>query len=154
MFGGLGVTAVSLIVGIFLARSLTLNLQQIVPQSLLERIANSYQHQANQQQITLQLSVSDDLPLVNSDEERIVQLLGNLVSNALRHTPSGGTITLAATATPNHVQLTISDTGDGIAPEHLSQIFRRFYRADQSRGGESGESGLGLAIAKSIVEAH
>ncbi|MCP4422387.1 MAG: HAMP domain-containing histidine kinase [Chloroflexi bacterium] len=136
------------------AGELTLNLQQIVPHSLLERIVNTYQHQADQQQITLQLNAANNLPSINVDEERMAQLLGNLVSNALRHTPSGGTITLAATPITNHIQLTISDTGDGIPPEHLPHIFHRFYRADQSRGGESGESGLGLAIAKSIVEAH
>ncbi len=82
------------------------------------------------------------------------QVLGNLVSNALRYTPIGGTITLAACKTDGGLKLTVTDTGSGIPQADLQYIFNRFYRSDRSRQGEDGESGLGLAIAKSLVVAH
>ncbi|MFN8417650.1 MAG: sensor histidine kinase [Anaerolineae bacterium] len=86
----------------------------------------------------------------------MAQVLGNLVTNALRYTPVGGTITLRASSHPQGVQLAVSDTGSGIAEEHIANIFERFYRTESSRyqGDGDTESGLGLAIAKSIVEAH
>ncbi len=136
------------------AGELTLNLQSIAPRDLRERVINTYQHQADQQQISLQLNAAETLPHVRVDEERMAQVLGNLVSNALRYTPAGGAITLAAAVSANQVQITVSDTGAGIDPAHISKIFHRFYRADESRQSESGESGLGLAIVKSTVEAH
>jgi len=80
--------------------------------------------------------------------------LGNLVSNALRHTPAGGQISLAAAQRGNNVQLTVQDNGVGIAPDRLRRIFDRFYRGDAARQAHEGESGLGLAIAKSLVELH
>ncbi|MCC9078775.1 sensor histidine kinase [Litorilinea aerophila] len=83
----------------------------------------------------------------------MVQVLGNLVGNALRYTPAGGTIELAAYPTAGGVVLQVRDTGSGIDPEDLPYIFERFYRGDKARH-ENGESGLGLAIAKSLVEAH
>jgi two-component system sensor histidine kinase BaeS len=89
----------------------------------------------------------------------MAQVLGNLVGNALRYTPAGGQITLAAmemaaTKNDNNVHLIVRDTGAGIAPDDLPRIFDRFYRGDASRGQQASESGLGLAIAKSIVELH
>lgn len=84
----------------------------------------------------------------------MVQVLGNLVTNALRHTPEGGSVTLSAHQLVHGVMVTVCDTGFGIAPDDLPRIFDRFYRADPSRQSEAGESGLGLAIARSIVEAH
>jgi signal transduction histidine kinase len=84
----------------------------------------------------------------------MLQVLGNLLSNALRYTPSGGQVELRAAAAPGVVTLTVADTGPGIAPADLPHIFNRFYRADSSRAEASGESGLGLAIAKALVEAH
>ena len=90
----------------------------------------------------------------------MIQVLGNLVSNALRYTPKGGKITLAAAAQGNTIALTVADTGAGIPLEALPRVFDRFYRVDESRvqhepsAVHSAESGLGLAITKSIVEAH
>jgi two-component system sensor histidine kinase BaeS len=81
-------------------------------------------------------------------------VLSNLVSNALRHTPDQGTITLSARKDADVVVLNIQDTGSGITPEHLPHIFERFYRADASRHQNQNESGLGLAITKSFIEAH
>ena len=84
----------------------------------------------------------------------MIQVLGNLVTNALRYTPSGGRIALSARRQGGAVVLTIQDTGAGIAPEAVPHVFDRFYRGDPARNEQDGESGLGLAIAKSITEAH
>jgi signal transduction histidine kinase len=133
---------------------LTLQRQPISPNVLLERIAAAYQHQAEQREIAITMKEVGNLPIVDVDEARMVQVLNNLVSNALRYTPSGGAITLAATRAPGGLRFSVSDTGQGISPDALPRIFDRFYRADSSRSQSQGESGLGLAIAKAIVEAH
>ncbi len=84
----------------------------------------------------------------------MIQVLGNLVTNALRYTPSGGRIILSACPAGRSVALGVQDMGAGIAPDALPHVFDRFYRADPARSQQDGESGLGLAIARSIVEAH
>jgi two-component system OmpR family sensor kinase/two-component system sensor histidine kinase BaeS len=100
------------------------------------------------------VGLSEDL-LITGDVERLDQVLSNLMGNALRHTPAGGSILLKAAAMPGEVQITVSDTGEGISPEDLPYIFDRFWRADKSRQRQSGTgSGLGLAIANQIVQAH
>ena len=91
---------------------------------------------------------------VVGDPDRIEQAIENLVANALRHTPSGGTVTLSATHTDGMAGLSVSDTGGGISPEHLPHVFERFYKVDASRAAESTGSGLGLSITKAIVERH
>jgi signal transduction histidine kinase len=136
------------------AGELTLNRLPISPQGLLDRLAAAYQHQAGQQNITLLVQAEPDLPTINVDPERMVQVLGNLVSNALRHTPDGGKIVLSAQHQAEVVLLMVQDNGEGIAPEALPRIFDRFYRGDESRQQQGGESGFGLAIVKSLVEAH
>lgn len=87
------------------------------------------------------------------DVERLRQVLLIVLDNALRHTPAGGRIGLAATPQGREVQIRVTDTGSGIAPEHLAHVFERFYRADSARGRESGNAGLGLSIAKGLVTA-
>jgi signal transduction histidine kinase len=91
---------------------------------------------------------------VHADRTALEQILLNLVENAIRHTGEGGRITIETTAADNGVELTVSDTGTGIPPEHLPRIFERFYRVDSGRSRESGGTGLGLAIVKHLVEAH
>jgi signal transduction histidine kinase len=81
-------------------------------------------------------------------------VIDNLVANALRHTPAGGTIDIAATAAGSAVQLSITDSGSGIAPEHVGHLFDRFYKVSPSRANGASGSGLGLSIAKAIVEQH
>jgi signal transduction histidine kinase len=135
------------------AGELALNRSLISAGECIERTAASHAELAVQRGIRLEVQLAPDLPLVNADRERIAQVLANLVSNALRYTPAGGVITLAAARSGDRVLLRVSDTGPGIEPEHLPYVFKRFYRADDSRPA-NGESGLGLAIAKSLVEAH
>ncbi len=136
------------------ADELALNLQVCLPYELLTRTAAAYQGQAGPKNITLTVQSSRDLPPVMVDPDRMAQVLGNLVSNALRYTPAAGQITLSAEADETEVILCVQDTGSGIPPEELPYIFDRFYRADASRQQSNGESGLGLAIARSIVAAH
>ena len=90
-----------------------------------------------------------------ADGQRLAQVLGNLLDNALRHTPAGGQVTLTAAAgNGNELSFTVADDGDGIAAEHLPHVFERFYRADSARDRGRGGSGIGLAIAKALIEAH
>ncbi len=136
------------------AGELVLKRAPVAPQLLLERAAASFQHAAAQAGVELNIAAQPGLPAILGDEEQLVRALGNLLSNALRHTPPGGQVTLAADALPAGLALSVSDTGEGIPAEHLPNIFERFYRADASRQQASGGSGLGLAIVRSIVEAH
>jgi len=136
------------------AGELTLNRQLTAPAGLLERVAVSFRPSAEAQGVDLQLEIGPALPDVHLDAERCVQVLGNLVGNAIRYTPPGGTVTLAAAAAGDGILLQVTDTGRGIAPEQLPYIFERFYRVDAARTINESESGLGLAIAKSLVELH
>ena len=91
---------------------------------------------------------------VRVDPDRFAQVLGNLLDNALRHTPAGGAVTLTCRRVDHWVEYQIADTGEGVASEHLPHLFDRFYRADTARDRAHGGSGIGLAIAKALVEAH
>jgi signal transduction histidine kinase len=97
---------------------------------------------------------STQLPELSVDPTRIRQALFNLLSNALRHTPSGGEIFVAGNQAKGGVVLSVKDTGEGLLPDQLAAVFDRFYRADKSRSRETGGTGLGLAIVKAIVESH
>jgi two-component system heavy metal sensor histidine kinase CusS len=89
-----------------------------------------------------------------ADRQLVQRALSNLVSNALSHTPSGGTVTLFAAPCGASLQLGVRDTGPGIPPEHVAHVFDRFYRADKARSSGQGRVGLGLAIVKAIAELH
>ncbi len=122
---------------------------------LLQDTISAHTPQAQRQDVALRIDIPSKLPEVDLDAYRIAQVLGNLASNALRHTPAGGSITLGAREMNGRIQLQVQDSGTGITPEDLPHIFDRFYRADKSRRREEQSgSGLGLAIAKSIVEGH
>ncbi len=103
------------------------------------------------------VSLSCEIPhdcAVMGDPDRLQEVLTNLLDNALRHTPAGGRVTLSAACNNKTAQLTVADTGEGIAPEHLPRMFERFYRIDSGRSRELGGSGIGLAITRALVEAH
>jgi signal transduction histidine kinase len=136
------------------AGELRMERQAIPPRMLLERLSTVYRQRAEEKKVALTMQVEPNVPDVHVDQDRLAQVLGNLVDNALRYTPPGGEITLGARAQGAATLLTVQDTGAGIPPEHLAHVFDRFYRGDSARTRDGGESGLGLAIAKAIVEAH
>ncbi len=114
----------------------------------------SFQHQRAEKRISLKMDISPNLPEVKGDQARIVQVLGNLMSNAILYTPEGGCIELNAGEADEEVVISVIDTGPGIAKEELDYVFERFYRTDKSRTRHSGGTGLGLSIARALVEAH
>jgi signal transduction histidine kinase len=136
------------------AGELPLHPQHIHPRELLEHARAPFEHHAALQQVTLRVEAAHDLPQIWVDDARMMQVFGNLISNALRYTPAGGEIVLVASAESGKMRLVVRDTGSGIAPDDLPFVFDRFHRADKSRHAEAGESGLGLAIVKALVEAH
>jgi len=131
-----------------------LHRQTTAPRELLEGVATAYRSQALSRQVSLIVQAGSDLPPLDVDPDRMAQVFGNLISNALRYTPEKGRIVLSAGVQEGRVRLTVQDDGPGIAPEDLPHVFQRFYRSDKSRQRQEGGSGLGLAIARSIVEAH
>jgi two-component system OmpR family sensor kinase/two-component system sensor histidine kinase BaeS len=121
---------------------------------LLNDVAAAFESRASSQKVDLHVNVPDPSPEISADYDRLIQVLTNLLSNALRHTSAGGRITLHAKAIPDGVRITVSDTGAGIPPEDLPFIFDRFWRGDKSRARMEGSSGLGLAITRQLVLAH
>ena len=110
--------------------------------------------QAAGRELHLELAVARSAEAVLADPDALRQILTNLLENAVRHTPTGGRIRVAAELGPAGIVLSVSDTGSGIAPEHVPRIFERFYRVDAGRSRDRGGTGLGLAIVKHLVEAH
>ncbi len=121
--------------------------------ALVRQTATQFAPAADAQGVAVQVE-ADDTPPVSGDPDRVAQVLRNLMANALRHTPEGGTLTLVCQARAQAVRVTVADTGEGIPPEALGHVFDRFYRVDKSRARASGGSGLGLAIARAWVEAQ
>ncbi|MNS49519.1 Alkaline phosphatase synthesis sensor protein PhoR [compost metagenome] len=119
-----------------------------------EGAVGALQPLADQQGVTLSLEAADGLPTVWADPQRLEQVVTNLVSNAIKFTPEGGTVTVAVRGLPDHLRVEVRDTGMGISPEHHARIFDAFTQVDMSNTRRSGGAGLGLAIAKSLVEAH
>jgi signal transduction histidine kinase len=130
--------------------------------ALLRDAQVNFSPQAADRGVRLTLDLPSELPEVMADRRRVAQVLGNLLTNALRHTPSGGRVTLSATApalsiaegSGEMVKVTVADTGAGIPPEDLPYIFERFWRGEKSRSRAGGGAGLGLAIAKHLIQAH
>lgn len=134
------------------AGQLSLQRRVVDPLDLLEHTAVAYLPQAEARHIALDVQGERGTGVL-VDLDRLVQVLGNLVGNALRHAPDGGAVSLSTEPVGGQVLMQVKDNGSGIAPEDLPHVFDRFYRGDKSRTGD-GSSGLGLAIARSLVEAH
>jgi signal transduction histidine kinase len=157
------------------AGQLPLYREPLDPLDLLASARSAFAGQAEAQGVALHVEAAGELPQIDADPQRMAQVLANLVANALRYTPEGGSIVLSASQEteddrrktiddgnrlqptvhrPSSIVFQVSDTGHGIAPEDLPHVFDRFYRADRSRTRGSGGAGLGLAITRQIVAAH
>jgi signal transduction histidine kinase len=121
---------------------------------LVSDTLESFGELAARQDVTLEGDAGPGIDPVFMDTRRVGRVLDNLISNALRHTPAGGRISVSARRAASGVEVTVSDTGEGIRPEDIPHVFERFYRGEKSRSRATGGAGLGLAIARSIIEAH
>jgi two-component system, OmpR family, sensor kinase len=126
---------------------------------LIHNATDTLDSAADGQEVVLESRVPPKLPPVQADADRVAQVLRNLLINALRHTPPGGSVVVTARANGDNVQVSVSDSGEGIAPENLAHVFERFWRSDPARTrsshlGRMGGTGLGLSVAQSLVEAH
>jgi len=136
------------------SEQIELQLEPINLNELLSDVLESMQPQARSKNVSLRAIFSEDLPVIKAELVKIQRVLFNLVQNAIRHTPPNGSISLITKVAPQGVQVDIVDTGEGILAEDLPHIFEQFFRGEKSRSRETGGAGLGLAIAKRIIEAH
>lgn len=137
------------------AHAYTLEIRDVDLTAVIQATIKRLSPNARAKSIKLVPEFPDDLPLIEADEDRLDQVLTNLISNAIQYTPAGGEVVISAKQDNSQIQVTVSDTGIGIPPEQLSNIFTRFYRVDKSRSRASGGgSGIGLTIARLLVEAH
>lgn len=121
---------------------------------LIEQVLSEIEVASAGKHVRVARTIPADLPAIEADAERVHQVLYNLVDNAVRFTPEGGAVTVSAHRHDGSVEITVADTGVGIEQEHLPRLFERFYRADPARSRGDGGTGIGLAIARSVVEAH
>ena len=131
------------------AGALRLHRERLEPGELVETAEAAHRAEAAERGVALRTEVAPDMRTLDVDRVRIGEVLANLVSNALRHTPAGGTVTVGAARDEAGVAFRVTDTGEGIPADELAHVFDRFTRSPESRG-----SGLGLAIAKSLVQTH
>ena len=142
------------------AGQLHLERTEVHLERLIARVVEAFRSIAQEKGLEISVEISPDLPTIIADAQRLEQVLGNLLSNALRYTPSPndggkpGRILVRAWAEPQQVAFAVIDNGPGIPQEELSRVFERFYRTDKARSRALGGSGLGLAIVKQLVEAH
>ncbi len=133
---------------------LPLQREELALAPLVTRVLSEIDVARSDRGVAVDSELPDDLPFVDADPERVHQVLFNLLDNAVRFTPSGGAVTVSAHRHNGSVEVRVADTGAGIPQEHLPRLFERFYRADPARSREDGGTGIGLAIARSVVEAH
>ena len=131
-----------------------LELAEIRAEELLDRVAAEWQEQAGLRGVRIELEPDSPHLVLRVDEDRMRQVLANLVANAIRHSPDAGRVLLRAHADGAATRLEVSDEGPGIAADDLERVFERFYRSDRGRSADAGGAGLGLAIARWIVELH
>lgn len=135
------------------ARQVPLTLGPVASADIIRTALDRLGSQFAEKGLSLTIHVADGLPPAYADRDRAVQVLTNLLTNALRYTPAPGSVRLSAHVSGDEVQFTVADSGIGIAPEHLPHLFERFYRVDKSRSRTLGGTGVGLAIARALVEA-
>ena len=123
-------------------------------EDLLQLSVEAVRPRAEAKGVDLRLDTGPALPPIQVDSTRLSQVIGNLLDNAITHTPAGGSVTVLAQEADGALEVVVADTGPGIAPEDLPRLFDRFYRADPSRSRATGGTGLGLTIARRLVEAH
>ncbi len=136
------------------AGQIHLEMVTCAPNQIIAPIVERMRPQFREKEITLDTSIPDDLPLIRADVDRAAQVLTNLLGNALQYTSAGGKVNLKVDKGENQVCFSIRDTGAGLDSGDLERIFQRFYRVDKSRSRASGGSGIGLTIAKQLVEAQ
>lgn len=136
------------------AGELPMEFQPVSPAKLLEKVQAIYRQRAAQKNIAIDLQFESDLPDISADAGRMVQVMSNLVDNAIYYIPAGGHVCISAAVSGASLEIRVQDSGPGIAENELERVFDRFYRSDPSRQRNESGSGLGLAIAKSIVEKH
>lgn len=136
------------------AGAFRLNPSLVSIDDLIETTRRNFEQQFREKGVALETRIEAGLPRVKGDRDRILQVLTNLVGNALQYTPAGGKVQVRAFWEKPEIHVSVVDTGIGIAPQHLPFIFNRFYRADPSRTRASGGSGIGLTIAQALVKAH
>ncbi|MFE3460041.1 sensor histidine kinase [Nocardiopsis aegyptia] len=135
------------------AGKLRLSPEPVAAGGLVEQVVASYRLRADEAGLRLAAEVEEEVVL-RADPTRLAQAVGNLVGNALRHTPAPGTVTVRARREGSDAVVEVADTGAGISPEDLPQVFERFWRAEKSRNRQTGGSGLGLAIVRNLAEVH
>jgi signal transduction histidine kinase len=135
-------------------RQLDLHIEPVRSQQLVEMAARAAAPRFADKGVELRVESAQDAPAVAVDRDRIAEVLANLLENALRHTPAGGSVALTAARDDHSAVLTVTDTGEGLAPNELERVFERFYRTDSARSRDRGGSGIGLTIAQAIAHAH
>ncbi|MCL4508428.1 MAG: ATP-binding protein [Chloroflexi bacterium] len=134
------------------ARQLSLSLQSVSPASIVHASIDRLRPLFADKGLTLTVTAPPDLPAVRADSDRVIQVLTNLLTNALRYTPQPGHVHVSVTRGRGTVEFSVQDSGIGFAPEQATHLFDRFYRADRSRARQLGGSGIGLTIARALVE--
>jgi signal transduction histidine kinase len=133
---------------------LELELENVDVGELVEQVVGQTLSAAEARPIKLQTEIEPSIPPITADGDRLIQVLTNLLGNALRYAPENGHVTVRALKRGDHVRLSVTDDGPGIAPEDIPFVFERFWRGDKSRSRGSGGSGIGLAIVRRLVEMH
>jgi signal transduction histidine kinase len=136
------------------SRQLHFDRQQVDLSELAQQAADLFAAEASEKGVAITVEAASDLPAVSADSQRISQVIGNLVSNALRYVPEGGRVAITARGVAGGVELAVSDNGPGVPEADLPRLFDRFWRGEKSRSRVGGGAGLGLAIARQLVEAQ
>ncbi|MCB0119029.1 MAG: HAMP domain-containing protein [Anaerolineales bacterium] len=137
------------------AKAYSLDLHPVKVSNLVQTTVKRLSPQATAKRITLRSSLPADLEPILADEDRVTQVLVNLAANAIQYTPEDGEVLISASRHADEIYISVKDSGIGIPPEHIANLFTRFYRVDKSRSRNAGGgSGIGLTIARHLVEAH